>query len=252
MSGAKVSTLERPAMLFMLTKCSSCYNLKDLVRITISDPDLEADKQYEIPRGLLEWHSSYFAAALDPESDFYTSDSIHLEHSHEVFDAFVCWLYTGRIKDPAPIADDINACLKDHYSDFEVLIRVWTFSDMRGIPALGNAAVDAMHGRVAAAWASFENADINFVYSNTRKSSLLRKFVVDAEVLTMTFSGYLKELEDSRCDSNAEFLIEALPLLVKRGEGSKTIKREAWRKLDRCQWHDHSGPGGKLRLESRK
>jgi hypothetical protein len=51
---------------------------------------------------------------------------------------------------------------------------------------------------------------------------------------------------------NAEFLIEALPKLVMRGEDSKPITWTTWTKIDRCHWHDHSGTGGKLRPESRK
>jgi hypothetical protein len=45
---------------------------------------------------------SYFVAALDPESNFAKSEESALEVSnrHKVFDAFQCWLYTGRVKDP--------------------------------------------------------------------------------------------------------------------------------------------------------
>lgn len=50
----------------------------------------------------------------------------------------------------------------------------------------------------------------------------------------------------------AQFLLDAMPKFVRKGEDAKLPGRTAWTKLDRCKWHDHPGPDGKLRLASRE
>jgi hypothetical protein len=52
--------------------------MKDLVSITVYDTTLDKEKVFEIPRALLKWHSLYFAAALDPESKFYTGSGLRI------------------------------------------------------------------------------------------------------------------------------------------------------------------------------
>lgn len=236
-----------------LTEYSTCYNLTDLINIKVRDTGSEEEKTYLIPRELLKWHSSYFAAALDIDSDFKksTDGSLYLSESLKVFDAFVCWLYTGRVKDPPVFAADVTPTVDDCYTSWKVLIDIWIFSDMRGVPGLGNAAIDALHERLAVSWQTCSYLETDRAFSNTLRGSTLRKFLVDADTMTTDFTSQMKELADGSC-INAEYLIEALPILVKRGEHSTPISRASWTKLDRCRWHDHSGPGGKLRLESRK
>jgi hypothetical protein len=43
-----------------------------------------------------------------------------------------------------------------------------------------------------------------------------------------------------------------MPILVRQGEFYEGMPRDDWTALDRCEWHDHSGPGGQMRLDSRK
>jgi hypothetical protein len=47
-------------------------------------------------------------------------------------------------------------------------------------------------------------------------------------------------------------LYDAIPKLVSKGDDERVMSKQEWKEIDRCQWHDHSGPGGKLRLDSRK
>lgn len=57
----------------------------------VRDTDSNKRRTYEIPHGLLEWHSSYFAAALDPDSEFSKKkqeDHLDLEEDFDVFEAF--------------------------------------------------------------------------------------------------------------------------------------------------------------------
>jgi hypothetical protein len=172
-----------------------------------------------------------------------------LEGTFEVFGAFVCWLYTGRLKNPPLSTKDVDDTSFNHYLPTMEVVDIWIFADMRGIPGLANAAIDMLHELVAAEWKTAPNENIQFIYANTIKGSHLRRFTVDSSILSKSYKGVLRLVE---CDDpTAEFLVEAIPLLMNRGEKCRSIGREAWAKLDRCQWHDHSGPGGKLRLESR-
>lgn len=216
--------------------------------MTVVSTHSKKSKSYELPRELLKWHSSYFAAALDPESDFNSKREMCLTERHRVFDAFVCWLFTGRVKDLPEDRNDASA--NDYYLSTEVLIWVWIFADMRGTPGLGNAAIDMYHERLASEWKTCLE-DTEYIFDHTQKGSALRKFVVDAHTLTKLHTKFINEVSQ-RDPANGEFLLDAIPILVKRGQSAKNINRKAWTELDRCQWHDHSGPGGKLRLESRK
>lgn len=194
-------------------------------------------------RGLLIWHSSYFAAALDPASGWLQDDVHHmdLECEHATFDAFCGWLFTGRLKDPpthVTTADDV-------YLPNQVLIDIWIFTELRGIPALGNAAIDMLHERVFAT-RQLPRSSIKPLYKGTVTGSKLRAWVVavykaSAQVIFLT--------KNSK-PFTKEFLCDMFTDLVKRTGYLNTI--QARLAMDRCQWHDHSGPGGKLRLDGRQ
>jgi hypothetical protein len=76
----------------LLTIHSTCYYPTDLVKIVVqgSGQDKLPTKAFTIPRDLLGWHSSYFAAALDPESDFCIGgdEALTLTEHIEIFEAF--------------------------------------------------------------------------------------------------------------------------------------------------------------------
>jgi hypothetical protein len=234
---------------------STCYNHNDLTKITIRETNpfgprklVARARTYNIPRDLLSWHSSYFAAALDPASDFHKdcTNEIVLEEDIATFDAFYCWLYTSRLTDP-PIAND-SVTVDVMYLSPSLLCKIWIFADMRGIPALGNAAIDMYHERIAASWSTNTHI-IPFIYENTSKGALLRKMAIDSITLTKEFSYWLEPME-SKLD--VEFLLEAIPVLARRGDQSKSIGRAKWIALNRCVLHDHGGPGGRFREVGRQ
>jgi hypothetical protein len=207
---------------------------------------------YRIPRKLLTWHSSYFAAALDPTISVGSADhplnQLHLEEDAKVFEAFRCWLYTRSLKDMPNATKDLTP--RDLYLSVAVLCKIWVFADIRGIPALGNAAIDMLHERVCSRWNNYSQDTLKYTYRNTTPGSNLRKYFVNAFT---KLRGYKKFMEHMTEESvTTEFLLDAMPILVRQGEKSAAIDRGSWTGLDRCQWHDHSGPGGKLRLELRK
>jgi hypothetical protein len=211
--------------------------------------EVSFSKTYEIPRGLLRWHSAYFAAALDPENDFQENKDgkLPLEESIAVSDAFQCWLYTGRLKDP--LSDTTNATEAEVYLPTRVLCRIWAFADMRGVPGLGNAAIDMLHETQAASWSTAGRL-ISMVYKAASAGCGLRRYLVDLFVETKKLSGFLELAKAVKCP--ADFLYDAIPKLTSKGDDERVMSKQEWKEIDRCQWHDHSGPGGKLRLDSRK
>ena len=142
--------------------------------ITIAVTHNSKGKEYKIFRGLLTWHSPYFAAALNPDGGFIDSgkDSLALEYSHDLFDAFYCWLYTGRLKDP-----------DQTYSSINLLCRVWIFAEYHGIPELGNKALDLLHARCVAT-RQRPYSCIEYVWDNTTEDSKLRAFITGIAAFT--------------------------------------------------------------------
>jgi hypothetical protein len=163
-----------------------------------------------------------------------------------VFDAFYCWLYTSRLADPP--SESATASLDSTYLSPLLLCKLWIFADMRGIPALANAAIDMYHERIAASWSTNTHV-IPFIYENTARGARLRKLAVDSITLTKEFAYWLEPMENRL---GVEFLLEAIPVLARRGDQSRSIGRAKWVGLDRCVWHDHGGAGGKLRAEGRR
>lgn len=227
---------------------STCYNPKTLVKVVVRLA--QDEKTYDLPRGLLEWHTSYFAVAFDPvkSASFMTSTDgeLVLEEDIPVFDAFCCWLYTGRLKDASPTTT--APILSKLYLPEMTLYQTWVFADMRGIPALKNAAIDMLHERSCASW-RMSDKNIIYCYKNTVRGSKLRKYIVGLSTQMQSYGDFQKLM--ATLDLPTDFLVDAIPILMAQGEGHKSIGREAWIAIDRCQWHDHSGPGGKLCLEFR-
>jgi hypothetical protein len=50
-------------------------------------------------------------------------------------------------------------------------------------------------------------------------------------------------LSRDREEHTVDFLHDVLSAIVKRKEGGK-LDRMQWARLDRCRWHNLSGPGG--------
>lgn len=221
--------------------------------IDVYDPWCGETQTYQLPRGLLRWHSSYFAAALDPDSDWAKAEdgtivrTLRLEESTKVFDIFVCWLWTGRLKDElslGTVPTVYNTYLQD-----QALCGVWIIGDMRGIPVFCNAAIDMLHEKVSAAWTSL-HVIARTAYDNTTSGATLRKFLVDACMLISSYADFERNFQDGYFTT--EFLLDAVPNIVAGRFERANLDRAAWTKINRCQWHDHSGPGGKLRDDLKK
>lgn len=152
-------------------------------------------------------------------------------------------MYTGRLKDPAK---DDDPRPNDIYLQYETLADIWIFADLRGVPELSNSAIDMMHERTAATWI-IPSSILEYVYSTTTSDSALRIWCIDTW-------RKVASLENTIANPSLfpkEFLCDTLPFLGRRSEEDR-FSTQRFTSMDRCQWHDHSGPGGKLRLEGRK
>jgi hypothetical protein len=225
--------------------------MNDMAKIFVFEDKLNEDAGtiHELPRGLIRWHTSYFAVALDPDSDIGSKHGeLRLREKPVVFAAFVCWLWTGRLKDAPESAADTPD--NDIYLAPVLLFEIWVFGDMRDVPGLCNAAIDMLHKRTTAKW-SITTSEIPWIYENTRPGDALRRFMVDTCTL-LKDPSFWGRLGDESKAILVQFVLDALPILISMSYTAGPFKRAAWTLLDRRQWHDHSGPGGKLRMESRE
>jgi hypothetical protein len=117
--------------------------------------------------------------------------------------------------------------------------KIWVFADIHGIPSLGNTAIDTLHEQQVLVWCTPSSA-IRYVYEHTKSSSLLRLFLQDSFSKTMSIESVLSR---DREEHTVDFLHDVLSAIVKRKEGGK-LDRMQWARLDRCRWHNLSGPGG--------
>lgn len=115
----------------------SHYDRTNTVTITVRCDKKRRD--YIASRGLLTWHSSYFAVALDAAAE----QILESDYEHGTFDTFCCWMSTGKLNFPIKHVTSIE----DAHLDFRRLADIWPFADIRGMPTLGHAAVGIMHER---------------------------------------------------------------------------------------------------------
>jgi len=211
------------------------------------DAELESKEDVE-PKGeddALELEVKFNALELRSKGN-----TLELEEEIEVFDVFYCWLYTGQLKDAFISQDPTTPQPKsadDVYLPDITLCKIWVFADFRGIPALGNAAINMLHERIISIWKT-PSEIIKYIYGHTAKGSNLREFLVHFYTRAV---GVERVLSLSPENFTVEFTLELLAIFAKMKFGATKMSRSEWTKVNRCQWHDHSGPGGKLRLENR-
>jgi len=185
--------------------------------------------------------------ALDPDSDLGSKNGeLSLNENHAVFAAFVCWIWTGRLKD---IPDSVEgATVSDFYLPHKLLYKIWVFGDMRGVPGLCNAAIDMLHEKSTARLRKWDTPEffVPWIYANTAPDASLRNFKVGSCIFTSTLS-FWQRLGKEEKGIPMQFILDALPIIVSRGPTAGLFRKAEWTTLGRCRWHDHSGPGGKLR-----
>jgi hypothetical protein len=227
---------------------SSCYDANDTVVVRVKDGS--NTKEYTIMRKLLVWHSSSFATAMDPAGEFATngSDVLDIECSHAVFDIFQCWINTGWLKDPPAWEPPAAVAAKVYFPKMKAMYDTWIFADRYGIPLLGNTVIDTLHERLAGSGIDAMPINMEYLYANTEPDSKLRQFVLAWYELTLNFSDLTTYA--GRIKPTDEFLLDVYPLLGNRlwAERPENPDEAMLTSMNRCLWHDHSGPVGKLQV----
>ncbi|KAF2276942.1 uncharacterized protein EI97DRAFT_457689 [Westerdykella ornata] len=187
-------------------------------------------RSFQVYEGLLTYWSSYFRAALSPAWKEANSNIIELpEDSAKVFEAFFHWLFTERLEREGTSLSSRLIC------------KLYVFSDARGIPELGNAAIDLLFQKTASDWI-FPAEDIGYIYRNTRSASGLRKFIQDDSVCI----DWAESMEEGEKYPPAEFFAD---ILARVSQGTLVIPSFERRPTDEehienlrkklCEYHEH-------------
>ena len=125
---------------------------------------------------------------------------------------------------------------------------MYILGDARCIPALQNAAFDAIIDAFVGAWMlPNDYATITETYSNTLEHHKLRKLLVDALAKTKPRCSlsFLKNVHEKYPTEYLADCLIAFDECQKKGVG---LSQEDWRKIERCQYHisldlDKAGSG---------
>lgn len=99
-----------------------------------------------------------------------------------------------------------------------------------------------LHEQQALLWC-IPSSVIGYVYKHTKPDSLLRRYLQDAFTKTMKLENVLSRNGE---DHTVDFLHDVSLVIARRKEGDK-LSHMQWARLNRCEWHDHSGAGGRSR-----
>lgn len=118
-----------------------------------------------IHKELLCDSSPYFAAALKGDFKEAKDNTVELlDDDVTVFKYFQIWLYSGKISSQ----DDVS---------FRIIFQLYCFSDLRQIPDLQNAAVNAIIGRQTRT-SHIPVGMIPYVYGNTPPNTRVRCYLL--------------------------------------------------------------------------
>jgi len=199
-------------------------------------------KTFHVYRGHLCFHSAYFNKLLNGPFKEGGSDNIRLKDvSIDTFQAFFCWLNTGKLHSPSATTS----------LDWQEIIEVYVFGDANMIPRLKNAAIDLYMTKLYHVPA-FNSSGLKYLYSHTTSGDALRKLVVDFAVAIFNWS----DIDKTREDYPLDFLVDVMIFLQdKKVMFEMQHKRvivfnsfqsvEDWYKTKKgqiCKYHDHSEP----------
>lgn len=187
-------------------------------------------KPYQFHEGILRHHSAYFKGAINAmgtagfaqgKENMITITDTEIK----VFESFRDWLYTGKLSEEAK-------------ESRKFLCKAWVFGDMRGIPMYKNAIMDSLIERCVNNWHTLDDLTA-FIYHNTGEGSQLRRFAVDIVALAYSdLYNFASDVEDAN-ERPSEYLLDVMRAYTRR---EKRLNQEAFRKIDKCRYHDHQDP----------
>ena len=133
------------------------------------------------------------------------------EDDPEMFAHFELWLYTGNILESHESVKDIT---------WDVLTRIYSFGEARGIPELQNAAIDVYIDKYYAS-SKIPIHLLNFIYENTLDSSPLRNLLVDLMTCEAVLTDSQWFDEQTQPLYPQQFLFDLVKSLYEHGAGTK-------------------------------
>ena len=157
---------------------------------------------FNVHKNILCGASSYFKAALDGgfvESQTQTLEL--LEDKVEVFGHFLPWLYSGNVRAEGNGSDGCND------DGLFLMIDLYLFGEMRGIPELQNKAIDELI-RENNSTERVPTGLLNRIYDGTPVGSPLRRLMVDvtAQDGELTQNGWFAAIKEDEYPK--EFLVD--------------------------------------------
>ena len=171
----------------------------------------------------------YFKAALEGGFKEFEDQVLELPDDDPVaFPHFQLWLYTGDILESHESPKDIG---------WHVLVSLYLFGDVRGIPRLQNKAVDLFIDKYVA-MKQIPGGQINRIYENTLDSSPLRKLMVDVFTFKVILTDDDNGLNEQQKAMYPQlFLIDLAKSLYEERAGTKS-KITSFRAV-RSNYHIH-------------
>lgn len=208
-----------------------------MVTITVGKDDDKAS--FDIHRGLLAYHSTYFRAELSGR--WGDANNIELkEQSARGFKRFFGFIYTGSLWDtpPEPFLGHRHGTVRVP-DDLGTLTRLWVLGDYLQAPRFKNLVMDAMIQRFTEKWYRPAAKTLGYACENSPPGSGLRKFFTDVYSITQYAETTLEKLREQ---DQAEFAWDVV-IAMHRAQKSPDFKqrdREAWATCDKCDYHDHN------------
>ena len=131
-----------------------------MVTVRVTDKASNTNKDYLFHRAVLAFHSAYFAAQLNTQSQGGEGQKkVDIpSSSHEEWDVFSYWVNSdGLLVDELPPGGKI----KDRYLPSKLLYKMWLFADLFWIPDLTYSVIDMLYD----------------VYEYVHPDTTLRRFV---------------------------------------------------------------------------
>ncbi|KAF2497212.1 hypothetical protein BU16DRAFT_581176 [Lophium mytilinum] len=214
---------------------ASCYDT--IVTVTVGAG--EEKKTFQVYKGLISFHSSYFARAFNGSFSEAEKETVELpEDEVDVFDIFYYWINSGRLRGP------LRLDVPQVPLPWALLINLWIFGDARGRPAFKNAVIDALTRKSNDESCFPGPGTINRVYKNTLDASLLRKWtvlsalqVLSLKVLTQRIETYPPEFAGDWTKALSANVIDdgktVFNAVLKKGLEAIKVG---------CQFYDHTTP----------
>lgn len=199
--------------------------------LTISFDD-KGETTFDVHRGLISYHSSYFRGALKAGPRNGKKKTLVLPAADkEPFRVFMRWMYTLRLHEP-----EVAFSMKTG-SQTEDIVEAYIFGEKRGIPGLKNAITDML---IEACIKDniIPCESLQKIWSSTAAEDGLRKLFLD----WLTYYSLKEKWFSDHERYPAEFLCQLLNRVIHPKRRPSFRSNTQWREA-KCTYHDHAFTG---------